>query len=98
MKTLNKYLIPDLSSIILDYYYDIPVSGCNSIAITKNMKNLNKEYRNTITYIDNGNQVIGVFGSDYAKLYNYRYLNKYGYSYIYNINAEHVSKLSINYK
>ncbi len=93
MKTLTAELLPELTSIVLDYYYDN----------TRNMKKLNIEYHET--FDTNMNRLyIVIPGDSWQKLYNYRsirdYRNKPIHYYdtsIYNNKGEHVSFLPKNW-
>ncbi len=85
MKTLNKYLIPELTSIVLDYYYHN----------VENMNKLNIEYHNRASYDDYDNLIL----RPSFKLYNYRWPEYYPQEYydINNIYGYYVGVLPNNY-
>ncbi len=92
MKTLNKYLIPELTSIILDYYYFTihKENTDNLINEYHKMSNLNTCWGNICICLSDGYKL---------KPYNYRSMECMDFfrPRIYNIKGESVAMLPKNY-
>ncbi len=91
MKSLNKYLIPELSNIVLDYYY--------FTLHNENMKQLNKEYHDRVTYTDwfKSFPLTLCTSLGKKKMYQFRVLERKYYIYVYNMHKNVVGNLPKNY-